>query len=896
MSETDDIPDYAELIAQYEATEHDLINSLDSTAGNSTVKSNLTGFERKNVPDVDSNSDSEHAEDGDQQSQTSHMANDDDEATDYFDDEDQSQTSYTEDTGNQDHNDDDDDDDDETSAAEEYESDINYERGEDDSSQRIYTEDETHEEPFEWESYESDNNGDDDDYEIDGGDDHSQTSYIQDRGYRDDGNEDDYESDTNEGDEYESDTNHDDDNVSASFQHEDDDNSVPNQSQDKSEDGGKFSPMASMPDRRRNAPDMDDSDDGEIWGDNNSNDSGSHTSYTEDGTASFHGKPDPIGSVDSDASNGEAPPTPRKKDSDSEADKVSLELDDLQDDSSYEEDTGSRTDADDVHQDNNDTQQDEVSYSDGSGSTYNSFASDDRDGHFEVADSTGSYEEEAHSANRETEDRPESQTSFDSYETVDSDGNDEENVATTEELYLDEELIERSDASQSFYSSGDDSEQDSWNKDNDASYSVGENDSRNENDDASYDDEDDNRSENDDAFYIDQNDDHINQDDGSYIDENDDHSGHESHGSQESPNEQEADLFDEFMVSESPTFNKRGGSKHSFKHPSVASGSFSGSDSNESGWESSEGMSDSENHDDPFQNEPKHNKSKRKKSKKPPKLPPFDDIESDDEDKSSVVSESDRQSEFQDEYPSKKDVKRKGKKNKKDRKMNGASDDIINNENNIEEYSTAPEGDSTRSNSKKWRGGTKSSQSSLMSSDLEHIVSREKLVVDRENTVNTRERKFTKWIIIASVLVLIGAIVLITLYFVNPGKKKNTDAPTLAPGFPKASAPSLAPVVAAPTPTIEPTQLPPNKIIVETSFLAFVPNGKNSGVTTEALEEDLEESLGIFLPPLLGVVLEGDDATSSRTRKNLRRLLPTTQDDIAVGESISVDVFEVGKF
>ena len=44
------------------------------------------------------------------------------------------------------------------------------------------------------------------------------------------------------------------------------------------------------------------------------------------------------------------------------------------------------------------------------------------------------------------------------------------------------------------------------------------------------------------------------------------------------------------LDNEPPRFNKRGGSKHSFKHPSIESNQISESTGGSSGWEDSQGL------------------------------------------------------------------------------------------------------------------------------------------------------------------------------------------------------------------------------------------------------------------------------------------------------------------
>jgi hypothetical protein len=212
-----------------------------------------------------------------------------------------------------------------------------------------------------------------------------------------------------------------------------------------------------------------------------------------------------------------------------------------------------------------------------------------------------------------------------------------------------------------------------------------------------------------------------------------------------------------------------------------------------------------------------------------------------------------------------------------------------------EEFNDEP----IRSKAKRKNSGAgRTSLSSQVSSiDLELVESREKLVVDRENAVNTRQRNFAKWFIAISVLVLIGTIILLAVYFANPRKSDDTPAP-MSGAVPSAvpttvlanTTPTMQP---SKSPTAEPTPVPPNIVAVATTFQAIIPNGKLELLTVEGLEENLIETFEILFPQLLIEIFESDD-TIARARNLLRTLQQSDKDNIAIRGPITVDILEVG--
>ena len=373
-------------------------------------------------------------------------------------------------------------------------------------------------------------------------------------------------------------------------------------------------------------------------------------------------------------------------------------------------------------------------------------------------------------------------------------------------------------------------------------------------------------------------------------------------------------------------FNKRGTSNHNFKHPSVDSGTLSDS-TDGSGWQDAEDSSslgsETNRAGESFEDEPLSNtESPKFRSSTHSDF----DLDESDDDRSAENS----QERFENEPQS-----NKGKFNDERRRKYSSFDDSSdgNNDSGSEysdedsEYSDKDSGnndksmdvisedfrdETTRSESRKKSKSGRQISLSTVSSELEQ---RERLVSDRENTVNTRERKFTRWFIGISVLVLLGAVILIIVYFATPGKPADTLAPISAstavpvavPDPIVTAPPSKSPVqpqiideTAKPTarpkpkPQPEPNPIPQNEVVIETSFLASVPNGKTEGVTAEALEDDLTDIFEIFVPQLLTEVLESD-VMATRTRKYLRNLQESREEDVAVSNPIEVDVVEVGK-
>jgi hypothetical protein len=174
----------------------------------------------------------------------------------------------------------------------------------------------------------------------------------------------------------------------------------------------------------------------------------------------------------------------------------------------------------------------------------------------------------------------------------------------------------------------------------------------------------------------------------------------------------------------------------------------------------------------------------------------------------------------------------------------------------------------------------------------EHISnSRRKLLVDRENTVKTRKRRFTISIIALCILFVCTSIVLailVTIYVIDPFEKPpDMSVPSASPN----TVPSAlyTPPLLLPVPAFEPTTIPPNKVIAEVNFLAYVPRGKGHWVTPESLEKYLTAVLEVLAPQILNEALEREDT-------DIARRLMSTQDRIIIAEPDSVDVDEVSKF
>ena len=359
------------------------------------------------------------------------------------------------------------------------------------------------------------------------------------------------------------------------------------------------------------------------------------------------------------------------------------------------------------------------------------------------------------------------------------------------------------------------------------------------------------------------------------------------------------------------------GSSHNSDGSGSESNSGTGSDSSSgSEWEdgSNDSQSQSSNHDDDtFNDEPVA--GSKKKDRKKAKTSIIVEIDSDDSDSSGES--------FTDEPRD---------KSKPKRRQN----------NRMESWPAGDDGEI--GNWPTTRAFESQRMKSLISSmDLDNIAKRESLIVDREKTVNTREKSFMRWFFAVGVIVCIGAIILITLYFVGPLKSKKTSSPTSLPipmpsmvptNLLRTTQPSKSPVPAAspiegscideqescpgwalqnecinnsaymsvfckkscnlcgPDIPEEPEEI----LVMETTFPAYVPNGRAEGVTTEALEEDLTDVFDTLLPQVLEEILESDDNdVIVRTRYLLRRLQEFDTNSTKIEYPIEVDVLEIGK-
>ncbi len=691
---SEDVTDFAALISQYEATEHDMLNNLDaaSAADSSAAKSSevplplLTSSNpRRNAPSFSDSDDSDDDESDTGNDDTSYTAEDANEA------EENTETSYTE--GNEDGGSDND-----SSESEEWESDGDEE---DQSSQPSYTEEGT--------SAHSDDDDDDDDGSHDQSP--SAASKSSARSLDPDGS-----------------------NATSTFE--------------------EFAPMVQ---RRKNAP-VSDSDESD-------SENQSHTSYTEDDQNGVPSSPDFISPVSIGKENKNlTPKVPQRRntpdgDSDSDSDNASYEY----------------------------------------------------------------VEEEIHEGgnNNNTKEKPDSVRSYESYETADSEGKND-------------------DGSASFYESGDEDNNDDGDEGSVSFYDSA--------DDSGSNDDDDSDSDSD--------------SDSSYTKDSEDDSDNNR-----------------------PSFNQRGDSNHGFQHPSIADNPVGDddSDSDSSGWDDTGDLSRSESaNDEEFENEPF----------KASILGGDDNIE--------IESDS-SESGFEDEPRKTKKKKGKGDSSDSDSSSDSSSgsdsssDSSDSSENDFEDEDhtidvyDGEEALSLASSKRKKKRGSTNLSSTDRSAELEHIISREKIVVDRENTVNTRERKFTRWFIIAAGIVLLGAIILLSVYFTRPGRTAAPTPSTVVITIPT-DMPVTIPIGIPATPTTPaPTPLPANKVIVDTSFLAFVRDGKTSGLTTENLESELQMTMGMFLPGLLTDVA---DSVVTSARRLLRRL---QNDKLKIDDSIGVDVSEIGK-
>ncbi|KAG7368724.1 hypothetical protein IV203_031467 [Nitzschia inconspicua] len=174
------------------------------------------------------------------------------------------------------------------------------------------------------------------------------------------------------------------------------------------------------------------------------------------------------------------------------------------------------------------------------------------------------------------------------------------------------------------------------------------------------------------------------------------------------------------------------------------------------------------------------------------------------------------------------------------------------------------------------------------------ISHREKLSMEREGNVNTRERRFTRWIIAISILGCLGVGALVTLYFLEAfGGEESTSAQaneventTTAPSTNNVgnTAPSMQPSV-SPT-TIGPTSLGPD-VVATFSFFGLVP--QEEGATSESVEESLIKTLNKLAPEILAAISEGQSAETRGANSIVRRRLKA----VFVKLPVSANVEEV---
>jgi hypothetical protein len=207
-----------------------------------------------------------------------------------------------------------------------------------------------------------------------------------------------------------------------------------------------------------------------------------------------------------------------------------------------------------------------------------------------------------------------------------------------------------------------------------------------------------------------------------------------------------------------------------------------------------------------------------------------------------------------------------------------------------EYYGSIPPSTSSKISSRKsfsfvsfYRSSNKEQSNDMM--EGEHTDSRRKLLVDKENIVNTRVGRFTRWIIAFSILLVCIAITTwATIYIIDPFEKpSDMSVPSASPN----TVPSALSTIPLLIPAVTP--IPPNKVIAEITFLAYVPRGKGHWVTPESLEEYLTAALEVLVPQILNEALEREDT-------DITRRLMSTQDSKIVAELVSVDVDEVSKF
>jgi hypothetical protein len=174
------------------------------------------------------------------------------------------------------------------------------------------------------------------------------------------------------------------------------------------------------------------------------------------------------------------------------------------------------------------------------------------------------------------------------------------------------------------------------------------------------------------------------------------------------------------------------------------------------------------------------------------------------------------------------------------------------------------------------------------------ISHREKLLTEREGNVNTRERRFTRWICVLAVLICLGAGALVALYFLEPFGGKDTSKQgqsvgntTKAPVADSTPPPSIQPSLAGPT-TLGPTGL---DMIVSFSFFVLVPGDEKASAMS--VEENLLATLNDFAPEILETV-EGQPPVAETQKSELivRRYLRA----LSARTPVSVNVTEIGKW
>jgi hypothetical protein len=182
-------------------------------------------------------------------------------------------------------------------------------------------------------------------------------------------------------------------------------------------------------------------------------------------------------------------------------------------------------------------------------------------------------------------------------------------------------------------------------------------------------------------------------------------------------------------------------------------------------------------------------------------------------------------------------------------------------------------------------------ENSPLDQERDVIAHREKLLTEREGNVNTRERRFTRWIIALAVLICLGAGALVALYFLEPfggeetsKQEENVGAPTADSTSPPA--PTLQPSVAGQT-TSGPTG---PDVVASFSFLGLVPGDENASAAS--VEENLVATLNDFAPDILASMNDQPPAAETREAELIvRRYLKA----LSVRIPVSVNVTEIGK-